>query len=143
MRGLFLAFQNSVTESRDAIRVNLLLSRSQPPLDVISFIPHRGRLELQTRSQLPICIRCPDWLAPDKAKVDGPKSLKVEKEPQSPYLRLNGLTPGAKVSVEFDLPEKEKSYTVAERRYTVKWRGDTVVKMSPPGEPYPIYLGRS
>jgi hypothetical protein len=143
MRGLFLAFQNSLTVSRDAIRVNLLISNSRRPLDVVSFLPHRGRLELQTRGQLPIWIRCPDWLPPDRAKVDGPKSLKVENEPPNPYLRLSGLTPGAKVSVEFDLPEKEKSYSVAGNRYIAKWRGDTVVKMSPPGEPYPTYLGRS
>ena len=143
MRGLSLAFQNAVTISKDVIRVNLLLSNSRPLLDIVSFFPDKGRLELQTRSQLPIWVRCPDWLIPDKAKVDGPKSLRVENEVKSPYLRLGGLTPGGKISVEFDLPERTKSYTVAGKLYTVKWRGDTVMEMSPPGEPYPIYLGRA
>ena len=51
---------------------------------------------MRPRTQLPISIRCPDWLAPEKVKVDGPKSLKIET--QSPYLRLRGLAAGAKIS---------------------------------------------
>jgi hypothetical protein len=142
MRGLFLAFQNAVTVSGDAIRVNLLLSNSRPQLEVVSFLPHQGRLQLHARSRQPIDVRCPDWLQPDKARVDGPGSLKVESESKGPYLRLSGLNAGAKVSIDFDLPEKGKSYTVAGRRYKAKWRGDTVLELSPLGEPYPTYLGR-
>ena len=142
MRGLFVAFQNAVTVSGDAIRVNLLLSNTRPQLDVVSFLPHQGRLELHTQSQQPIWVRCPDWLKPDKAKVDGPGSLKVENKSKGPYLKLSGLTPGAKLSIDFDLPEKEKSYTVAGNLYKAKWCGDTVLELSPCGEPYPIYLRR-
>ena len=142
MRGLFVAFRNAVTTTNDGLRVNLLLSTDRPQLDVVSLLPHQGRLELRTRSQLPIFVRCPQWLTPDKVRVDGPKSLRVESEPGQPYVKLSGAPAGARISIDFDLPERQKSYQVAGKPYSAKWRGDTVIELSPPGEPYPIYLGR-
>ena len=43
------------------------------------------------------------------------------------------------MEITYPLAEAKRSYTINEKDYTAEWRGGTVVELTPPGEPYPIF----
>ncbi|MBW7462178.1 hypothetical protein K0U00_49825, partial [Paenibacillus sepulcri] len=51
-RGLFMGWSNIITEDKGTVRVNLLLSRGSRLLDVSSYLPHEGRLELKIHQDI-------------------------------------------------------------------------------------------
>jgi GH24 family phage-related lysozyme (muramidase) len=137
MRGLFLASQNAIQETAEETRVNLLLSAISSGLEVASYLPYEGRLELYPSRSKQIRVRTPDWLHPEAVRVSGPASLHIERE--SSAILLKGAVAGVPISLEFEQPEMERMHTVATRTYRALWRGDTVVRLLPAGNPYPIY----
>jgi len=139
IRGLFLACQNALHETADVIRINLLLSSGTAAVAVVSYIPYEGRFDLYPKGRKPLLVRCPDWLRPAAVKVDGPAALRCAPEPQSNFLRITGARPGSRIVLRFEQPEEERTHIVAGKTYHARWRGDTVMEMLPPGEPYPIY----
>jgi hypothetical protein len=54
-------------------------------------------------------------------------------------LRITGAKPGSRIVLRFDQPEDERTHWVAGRSYQARWRGDTVVQITPHGETYPIF----
>ena len=139
MRGLFLAYQNAITETNGEVHVNLLLSATTPSIEVASFVPYEGRLDLHAATSRPILVRCPAWLSPERVKVEASPRIRVGLEPGTRFLRITGAKPGAHVTLRFDQPEVERSHVVAGRSYRARWRGDTVTQMLPAGGTYPIF----
>jgi hypothetical protein len=142
IRGFYLAYQNAIEESAGEIRINLLISTGSSGIEVSSYLPFEGRLDLYPAGNRPISLRCPDWVRPDRVKVT-PANVKVEPEAGGNYVRISGFKASEDLSVYFDQPEQEKEHKVAGKTYRAKWRGDTVLEMLPPGEPYPIYLRKA
>ena len=139
IRGLFLAYQNAIVRERDLIRVNLLLSAGTPDLEVSSYLPFEGRLDLSPRSPLPLLIRIPDWLSAGSIRVAGGRDLRPAEEEGGHYLRLDGISAGSKIVLRFEQPERHRTHTVAGEEYRCLWRGDTVLEMLPEGKRYPTY----
>jgi hypothetical protein len=139
IRCLFLAYQNAIHETDDTITINLLMSHSTAGVRVVSFFPHQGRLELYPKCSKSIWVRCPDWLSLKDLKVDGPVGLAYVADPETHSLRFAGATTGTRIVLTLPQREETVSYVVAGRQYDVQWKGDTVMNMTPPGEPYPLY----
>lgn len=139
IRCLFLAYQNAIHETDDAIRINLLISHGTAGIRVVSFFPHNGRLFLYPKCSKSIWLRCPDWLNLEDLKVDGPAGLTYVAEPEIHSLRFAGATTGTRIVLTLPQREEAISYVVAGIRYDVQWKGDTVTKMTPRGETYPVY----
>jgi len=93
MRGLFLAYQNAITETNGEVRVNLLLSAASPSIEVASFIPYEGRLDLYAATSRPILVRCPAWLAAGRVKVESSPAIGVRLESGATVLRITGAKP--------------------------------------------------
>jgi hypothetical protein len=139
IRGLFFAYQNAITDTGTALSVNLLLSAGAPRLEVASYLPFEGRLELFPQTTRPILVRRPDWLQPKGIRLDGPASLHASEEPGKPYLRLEGVKAGSRITLTFDQPEHYRTHIVVGKEYRCLWRGDTVISMEPRGIRYPIF----
>jgi len=139
IRCLFLAYQNVIHETAEVVRINLLLSHATPGIETISYLPHEGRFELYPQSAKTIWIRCPDGLNPDTVVVDGPAGLRHAIDRTGHALRISGAKPGARLVVTFEPGQHSNASVVATKKYDVKWRGDTVTQLTPPGRPYPIY----
>jgi hypothetical protein len=139
VRGLFLAYLNSIHETPDEVRINLLWSAATPGVEVFSYTPYDGRLDLHPRSRKPLLVRCPDWLPPGTVRVEGANSVTAVRVAGANYLRIADARPGSRVTLRFDQPEVQKEYQVAGLTYKVRWRGDTVMALEPPGKPYPIF----
>jgi hypothetical protein len=136
MRGLFLAAQNAIQETAEEIRVNLLISAASPGIEVASYLPYEGRLDLYVGGSKQIRVRTPDWLQPSDVRVSGPAALHVKVERSAVWLK--GVVAGP-IVLRFQQPEAERTHIVAGRTYRALWRGDTVVRLLPQGGRYPIY----
>jgi hypothetical protein len=137
IRGLFLASQNAIQEAGEQIQVNLLVSAISSSLEVASYLPYEGRLDLYPAGRKPIRVRTPDWLRPNEVRVRASARVHVEK--QSSAIVLKGSVAGDPITLRFEQPEVERVHEVAKRPYRALWRGDTVVQLLPAGNPYPIF----
>jgi hypothetical protein len=143
MRGLFLAYQNAITESRGEVRVNLLLSAGNRSMEVVSFLPYEGRLELYPMTPRPILLRCPEWLRPERIRIGSQSATRIVAKHQAGHLRITGAKPGSQIVLRFEQPEEQRTHWVAGRTYRARWRGDTVIEMLPSGGTYPIFTRSS
>ena len=139
IRCLFLAYQNVIHETAEAVRINLLLSHATPGIETICYLPHEGRFELYTKAPKTIWVRCPDWMNPETVRVDGPAGLNHSMDSATQCFRIYGAKAGTHIILTFEPRQQSDLSVVATKKYDVKWRGDTVMQLTPPGRPYPIY----
>ena len=137
IRGLFLASQNAIQETTEEVRVNILISAISSSVEVASYLPYQGRLDLYISGAKRIRVRTPDWLHPNDVRVNASAGVHVER--QSSAVVLKGPVAGAPITLRFEQPEVERVHEVAKRSYRALWRGDTVVQLLPAGNPYPIF----
>jgi hypothetical protein len=143
IRALFLAYANAIQESDADIQLNLLLSNATPGLRVVSHLPLEGRLDLYPRSSKPLKVRLPTWLRIEDVTVNGPSGLRQALDSSGHFMRLSGATPGKPITLTFKPREENSASDVAGRHYDLTWRADTVMKLGPPGQPFPIYKNNS
>ncbi len=139
MRGLVLAYANAITETDSTVYVNLLLSAGTSSIEVVSFLPYEGRLELYPATSRAIALRCPSWLRPDGIRVKSGRAVHIIPEFSTRSLRITGARPGSHIALHFAQPEVQRTHWVAGRPYRARWRGDTVIEMLPTGGTYPIF----
>jgi hypothetical protein len=127
-----------VTGDADETRVNLAFNRDSPLVEVVSCLPHRGELNVLVKNARRVLVRVPEWAQKSEVKAF------VSKQPQP--LRWEGSY------VVFEKPERNQQLTVtyplriAEVRepiqgveYTERWRGNTIVRIEPPGKWIPMF----
>lgn len=137
IRGLFLASQNAIVETSQQTRVNLLINSMTSGLEVVSYLPFDGRLDLYPSNAKQIWVRTPDWLTPKSVRVSGPAALRVKTEPSA--VCLNSIVPGFPITLRFEQIRSTRKHVVAGRTYEALWNGDTVLRLLPIGSPYPIF----
>jgi hypothetical protein len=139
IRGICLAYENTIHETADQVRINLLLSHASAGVEVVSYLPFEGRLDLYPKTAKRLFIRCPDWLRADSIKLEGAGGLRSDLDTKDRYLRISGARPGSKIVLQFDQPQERRTHLVAGKTYHALWYGDTVVELTPPGVKYPTY----
>lgn len=143
IRAFFLAYESAIQESDDAVQINLLFSRTTKGIKFISYLPHQGRLELYPKTSKDIRVRLPKWLSAEDVKTDGPSGLKQVKVKSNNYLHFSGVKPQARIVLSFNPKEEVITSVVAEKKYEVHWRADSVMSLMPTGRPYPTYQAES
>ena len=58
------------------------------------------------------------------------------------YLELNGLVKGQEVVFDHPMRQEDGVERVGGTEYTVSWRGNTVMEITPPGKSMPLYRRR-
>lgn len=149
-RGLFLGWSSAVTERAGRVRVNLLLTRSTPWLDVRAFMPHEGKLELVVHRDLPdLLVRIPEWTpyggvavtrthGGETVHATGRTLPWVEKV----FLRLGAARAGETITITFPLVRRVTTEKAVHLAYRTEWLGDDVVGIDPAGTYYPLYNHR-
>jgi hypothetical protein len=143
---LYSVWSNIVIKDDEGVWINLLLNRSTRWVDVNSYSPYEGRIEITVKDASDLFIRLPEWV--DKSKV----AVTVDGAPQpfswrGDYVHLGNLVIGQEVTVTYPLRQfTETFYLISENgspmesyKYTVTWKGDTVIGISPKGQYYPLY----
>jgi hypothetical protein len=140
---LYYAWESIVRFNNGTAQVNLLLNRASPWLDIDSWLPYEGKIVLHNKQADHISVRIPGWVEHSKLTV------KINDRDFSPrwagnFLFFDQLDHKDVITIEFPMVEQTITYTLPrERKYTLNFKGNTVVDISPREElaaAYPIYL---
>ncbi|MDP6106810.1 MAG: glycoside hydrolase family 127 protein [Candidatus Brocadiia bacterium] len=137
-RTLYYVWDSIVERVGAEVRVNLLLNRASPWLDVDSYLPAEGKVVLRIKTAEQIAVRMPEWCRPRDVQVS------VGGETRAPVVegklvRLHWLRPGDCVTLEFPMPERVIHRMIVQKPYKLVLRGSNVVSIDPKGVAYPFY----
>ena len=128
--GLYYGW-HGITRFNDGVAtVNLLLNRASPWMDINSYLPYEGKVELLNKGARTVVIRIPSWVE------IGQVNCSIDDRPATPlvsgrHLIFDGLPPNASVRLAFPNPEAVERYTLNGTLYKATYRGSTVVDIEP------------
>ncbi len=152
--GLFYAWNGTLRYADGVARINLLLNRASPWMDIDSSIPYEGKVVLRNKTAREAFVRIPLYV--NKSTVNcriGDRMVRPEWFGR--YLRIENLKAGDVVTIEFPLEEWIERWTAPPNAnytshlpggtiYTCKFRGNTLIELSPPLLPGTwLYQGRA
>ena len=157
--GLFYAWDGIVRYSDGTARVNLLLNRVSPWMDIDSYLPYEGKVVIRNKEARDAFVRIPLWVDKSqvRCKVGG---LEIEPRWVESRLWFGGLSRGDEITIEFPMEERTETWTSPpwggprERNfvlrhlpggveYKMRFRGNTLVEIDPPLTPdSPLFQGR-
>lgn len=125
--------------------VHLRWSIATPTLNVVSYEPAEGRLDLTASETCQVAIRLPDgasqalvvWSAQE---ASAPRVAAVPAQAQ--YIHID-VEREQRVEIHYPLAEQVAHYQVGAPGRTVEctgyWRGETLMRVELPGPFYPLY----
>ncbi len=153
--GIFYAWDAALRAEGGKVSVNLLLNRASPWMDVDSYIPFEGKVVLRNKQAKEAFVRMPLYVELDKVVCRvGQREIKPEWFDRC--LRVSGLKKKETVTIEFPLKDWTERWTAPQQQsgyvlplpagtvYTMRFRGNTVVELTPPLWPNSwLYQGRA
>ncbi len=140
-RALSLVWEHGLERRGDALYVHLGLSRGGALADVTSYEPTAGRLDVVPHAATALRLRVPSWAAPDSVALwvdDAQREVRRE----GGYVAVDEVPAGSRVSLRYDLMERTEAFTVNDETTLARWRGGTVLDVTPDQGPVPIYHPR-
>ncbi|MBN1918823.1 MAG: glycoside hydrolase family 127 protein [Verrucomicrobia bacterium] len=137
-RSLYYAWNAIVTPEEDGVRVNLLLNRASPWLDVDSHLPYEGKVVLRNKTAKNVSVRIPEGI-PQKHVTCNVNGKTQETVWAGGYLAVGGLKKGDVVTIEFPIEERSLFRVIGDVPYKLALKGNTVVDINPEGTLYPLY----
>ncbi|MDP6439185.1 MAG: glycoside hydrolase family 127 protein [Candidatus Brocadiia bacterium] len=137
-RTLYYVWDSIVERVGEEVRVNLLLNRASPWLDVDSYLPAEGKVVLRIKDAERVTVRMPKWCKARDVQV----SVGEEKRAavvEGNLVKLRWLRPGDRVTLSFPLPERVVHRLIMGKPYKLVMRGSNVVSIDPKGIAYPLY----
>ena len=139
VRALAYAWDAIVTGKEDGTaRVNLILNRASPWLDVNSHLPYEGRVDLRIKAVNEVAVRLPEGTPRGEVRcqVNGTER-RVRWDGN--YVTVAGLKPEDRVTVTFPQQEGPVFRYIGENMYRLTLKGNTVIDIDPEGTIYPLY----
>jgi hypothetical protein len=141
IRAAHAIWAETVTGDATETRVNLAFSRKSPLVDVVSCLPHRGELNIFVHNARKVLVRVPQW-APEAEVKAFVARRPIPVSWQDSYVVFSSTHPGQQLTVTYPLRIAELKETVGSldgTEYTERWRGNTIVAISPPGKWIPLF----
>jgi hypothetical protein len=147
MRALYFAWRDTVTETPEAVLVNLAFDRDAPKAKVVSQMPRKGQMTVTAKASANFLLRPPAWTPRSavRASRNGKPIDVVWNGPAMAYVAFPKAKPGETLEIAWPLVKfsqrvVHKIYDgTVERAYTYSWVGSTVTAVDPPGEWLPLY----
>ena len=139
--GLYYAWEGITRFSNGVATVNMFLNRAAPWLDVDSYLPYEGKVIIRNKKARTLIIRIPGWVNREELRCFVNKK-QIEPAFAGGQLVLPRGRKKAVVRIEFPLEEKASVYTHHGIKYTMTFRGSTLVKVTPDNDDdskMPIY----
>ena len=141
IRAAHAIWSGTVTGDAKETRVNMAFNRISPLVDVVSCLPYRGELNIKVKMSKKVLVRVPHWTTKEKVEAY------VQKKPipikwQGKYVVFDKVKSGQQLTVTYQLriaEVKEAIKGVDFVEYTEKWRGNTIVDISPSGKWIPMF----
>ncbi len=153
--GIFYAWDAALRHENGIARVNLLLNRASPWMDVDSYIPYEGKVILKNKQAREALVRIPLYVdLKDVTCRIGRRTVQLRWFGR--YLRVEGLKAGEEVTIEFPLEERTERWAATSKSdwyglplpagtvCTMKFKGNTLITISPsPGPGCRLYENRA
>jgi hypothetical protein len=143
-QGLYYAWHGITRFNNGVATVNLFLNRAAPWMDVDSYLPYEGKVVLHNKEARVAMVRIPGWLDGEKircrslsvAAQQGESKADTQGQAVTParagnYLVFEGLKKGDTIILEFPVPHSSDRYTINGKKYTVIFKGSTIIDIGP------------
>ena len=137
-RTLYWVWDRILTRDDDGVRINLLLNRASPWVDVNSHLPYEGKVTLKVKQARKVALRVPEWTAAGHVtcQLNGKETSHTR---SGSYVELQGLAAGDAVTVQFPMRQETVFSPIGDHVYRLALKGNTVVEMDPEGPICPLY----
>lgn len=128
-----------VSEGAAGIRIQLLLTGQAPGVTVRSFLSGEGRVEIESSLGRNVLVRIPSWVSrPDlRLAINGASFPLVW---MGAYLLVPARGENVqRIRIEFPMAEARTEESMNYQRFTMDWRGDQMMAMSPEGKILPMF----
>lgn len=137
-RNLYHVWDSILTKEGDLVRINLLLNRVSPYLDIDSYLPASGKVVLKIKNAPTVMVRIPGWCQPgDMTVMVSGKIRDVINFGR--YIRIDPLNPGDTVEITFPMAEQVVTRVIGDLPFTLRLRGSNVIGIDPKGIGIPLY----
>jgi DUF1680 family protein len=140
-RTLYYIWENILDYDKGRLKVNLLLNRASPWVDIYSYIPYEGQVRLRIKKPCTeIKVRMPEWIAQNSPDVKCLTEGKPSKFSwKGRYIDLGVGNPGDTIKVIFPISERIVKEKIANKDYTLVIRGNRVISIKPADKYCPFY----
>lgn len=136
--GLCAAWHAACAEDSLGLKVNLLFDRDHEGLRIGSALPREGRIAMTRTAARNVWVRIPEWASKDQVtlQVDG-----VGRPPSflTSFLIVPAEAQTQTIDIGFPVRQMRNVESIAYKRFTIDWRGDQIVAMSPGGRFLPMF----
>ncbi len=139
--GICYAWEGTLRYADGVVRVNLLLNRASPWMDIDSYLPYEGKVVLRNKQAREAFVRVPLYVD-TKSVVCRVGDQAARPEWFDRYLRLDSLKAGDVVTIEFPLEARIEQWAGAhgavyggssDDNWTYRFKGNTLIELSPAG----------
>jgi hypothetical protein len=141
IRGAHAIWSEIVTGDSAETRVNMAFNRKSDLVDVVSCLPYRGELDIMVKSAKEVLVRIPEWAPRDKVRVYVNKKA-APLQWDGSYVVFPKTEKEQQLTVTYPLriaTIKETVGSLDGKEYTERWRGNTIVDISPKGKWIPMF----
>jgi len=138
VRALYLAWHNAVADREAAVTINLHFDRDTSAGELRTHLPYEGKLVLAAARKRKLRVRLPAWCDAGALKVYV-NAKRVPPKVRGRWLALDQLDGGDVVSVNYPLERRDGWEVLGGRTFRLRWKGDTVTGIDPPGKIKPLY----
>jgi hypothetical protein len=142
--GIFYAWDATLRYQDDVVRVNLLLNRASPWMDMDSYLPYEGKVVLKNKQAKEAFVRIPLWADKNAVRCQT-QHHDVKNVWFGQYLHFSNLAPDDVITIKFPMVERTETWTVdtkdkpyidytsvEDHVYTCRFKGNTLVSITPP-----------
>ena len=135
--------EGSTVDGRANLSINLRFSVETRAIRVVSHEPADGKLDVTVTAPSRIAVRLPEGMSQALAVIqDGSEPRVVSLDAADGYVSLD-LDPGQSAALHYAQPERIATYQIGSpdkfERGTGFWRGETLLRVDPPGRYLPLY----
>ena len=140
-RAIYYIWKHILDFNDGHLRINMLLNRAAPSVDVHSYIPYEGQVDLKIKTDCKnVSVHVPEWIETKSNEM----VVTVDGKPRfftwhGRYINFGSVKSGSTVQVKFPISERTVKETIGAVEYTLVVKGNTVVFIHPPGTNCPLY----
>ncbi len=139
---LYFVWKSMLKCENDVAQVNLLVNRAAPMLDIDSYLPYEGKVVIKNKTAKKLLVRIPRWV--DKQTVRSTRNAnEFDGFWLNNYLVFDSVADNDIITLKFPIAEIEEKYQFHGTEYSCRFKGNTLVDISPreerPGY-YPMYI---
>lgn len=138
IRASHAIWDETVTGDGGEARVNLGFNRDGPLVRVVSSLPHAGELNVFVKKAQRVLVRVPGWAQRSEVRMFV-NQASAPLRWQGSYVVFDRTRRGQQLTVTYPLRLAEVREPMLGQVFTERWRGNTIVDISPPGKWIPMY----